>query len=67
MATETSTQPPTGPFTLVYDDGDTHHVTATNRYPDGSFTVRPIGNTDPFADWTVYPTELHNGVARIEA
>lgn len=59
---------PTGPFRLVYDDGETHEVVATVIYDDGSFDVVPVNAdpADPVADWTVFPVEIDGGVVAVE-
>jgi hypothetical protein len=40
--------------------GETQTVVAVED-EDGDFDARPVGNTDPFANFTVFASELANG------
>ncbi len=45
-------------------NGEAIEVVATMD-EDGDFDVRPVGNEDPYANWTVFADEIEAGTVQL--
>lgn len=45
-------------------DGETIEVEVV-KDEDGDFDCRPVGNTDPYANWTTFQGEIDNGTVKL--